>query len=245
MVCYRRHGHNEGDDPSYTQPLMYKAIDERRSVRKLFVEALVNRGELTLEEAEEALADFQRRLQVALDETRQGAKPPVKAARPPAPLGVLPHVETGVQRATLDEIFDHLTAYPEGFTPHPKLVKQFETRAKLYHEGGEVEWATAESLAFGSLLLEGTDVRLAGEDSRRGTFSQRHATLIDYDDESSLDAAERPARPGGGERATAERRGSGSTTRCSPSTPPSATSTATRWRTRTRSCCGRRSSATS
>ena len=183
MVCYRRQGHNEGDDPSYTQPLMYKAIGERRSVRKLFVEALVKRGELTLDEAEETLADFHRRLQVALDETRQSAPAPTRAAKPPAPQGVLPHVVTGVDRAVLDEVFDHLTAYPPGFTPHPKLVKQFETRAKLYHEGGEVEWATAEALAFGSLVLEGTDIRLAGEDSRRGTFSQRHATLIDYETE--------------------------------------------------------------
>ena len=87
MVCYRRQGHNEGDDPSYTQPLMYKAIAERRSVRKLFVEALVKRGELTLDEAEETLADFQRRLQVALDETRQSAPAPTRAAKPPAPQG--------------------------------------------------------------------------------------------------------------------------------------------------------------
>jgi 2-oxoglutarate dehydrogenase E1 component len=183
MVCYRRQGHNEGDDPSYTQPLMYKAISERRSVRKLFVEALVKRGELTLEEAEETLADFQRRLQVVLDETRQSAPAPTRAARPPAPRGVLPHIETGVDRVVLDTIFDHLTAYPEGFTPHPKLVKQFESRSKLYHEGGEVEWATAEALAFGSLVLEGTDIRLAGEDSRRGTFSQRHGTLVDFENE--------------------------------------------------------------
>ncbi len=100
MVCYRRHGHNEGDDPSYTQPLMYKLIDERRSVRKLYTEALVKRGELTLEEAEQSLDDFQHRLQAALDETRQSAPPaPPKAARPPAPIGVLPHVATGVDRA--------------------------------------------------------------------------------------------------------------------------------------------------
>jgi 2-oxoglutarate dehydrogenase E1 component len=184
MVCYRRYGHNEADDPSYTQPLMYKAIAERRSVRKLFVEALVKRGELTLEEAEDALADFQRRLQVALDETRQSAPAVTRAAKPPAPLGVLPHVATGVARPTLDLIFDHLTAYPPGFTPHPKLVRQFDTRSKLYHTSGEVEWATGEALAFGSLVLEGTDVRLAGEDSRRGTFSQRHATLIDYENET-------------------------------------------------------------
>ena len=183
MVCYRRQGHNEGDDPSYTQPLMYKAIAERRSVRKQFVEAVVKRGELTLDEAEDALADFHRRLQVALDETRQSAPAPTRAARPPAPRGVLPHVPTGVDRAVLDTVFDHLTEYPEGFTPHPKLVKQFESRSQLYHQGGEVEWSTAEALAFGSLVLEGTDIRLAGEDSRRGTFSQRHATLIDFEDE--------------------------------------------------------------
>jgi 2-oxoglutarate decarboxylase len=182
MVCYRRHGHNEGDDPSYTQPLMYRAIEQRRTVRKLFVERLVKRGDITIEEAEAALDDFQSRLQTALDETRAQAPAVVaKAGKPPKPRGVLPHVPTGVGRATLDRIFDHLTAYPSGFTPHPKLARQFETRAKLYREQGEVEWATAEALAYGSLLLEGTQVRLAGEDSRRGTFSQRHASLIDYE----------------------------------------------------------------
>jgi 2-oxoglutarate dehydrogenase E1 component len=184
MVCYRRHGHNEGDDPSYTQPLMYKAIAERRSVRKLYVEALVKRGELTVEEAEGALADFQSKLQTALDQTRAGAPEVLKAPKPPKPLGVLPHVPTGVERGRLDGIFDHLTTYPENFTPHPKLARQFETRAKTYHELGEVEWATAEALAIGSLVLEGTPVRLAGEDSRRGTFSQRHAALIDYENEN-------------------------------------------------------------
>ena len=97
MVCYRRHGHNEGDDPSYTQPMMYAKIDERRSVRKLFTESLVKRGQLSLEEAEGALDDFQKRLQTALDETRQSAPASeVIAKAPPPPVGVLPHVETGV-----------------------------------------------------------------------------------------------------------------------------------------------------
>ncbi|HEY1281578.1 MAG TPA: multifunctional oxoglutarate decarboxylase/oxoglutarate dehydrogenase thiamine pyrophosphate-binding subunit/dihydrolipoyllysine-residue succinyltransferase subunit [Acidimicrobiales bacterium] len=181
MVCYRRHGHNEGDDPSYTQPQMYKAIDARRSVRKIFTEALVRRGDITLDEAEAALEDFQHRLQVALDETRAGATTPVKAARPSPSIGVLPHIETGVDRSTLDTIFDGLTSYPAGFAPHPKLARQFVTRAKLYHDEGMVEWATAEALAFGSLLLDGIDVRLAGEDSRRGTFSHRHMALVDYE----------------------------------------------------------------
>src|SRR3954467_2771896 len=180
MVCYRRHGHNEGDDPSYTQPLMYKAISERRSVRKLYVEALVKRGELTVEEAEQALSDFQGKLQVALDETRSRATAPPKVPKPPKPGGVLPHTVTGVERATLDAIFDHLTNYPPGFTPHPKLAKQFETRQKQFDADHEVDWATAEALAIGSLIRDGYPVRLSGEDSRRGTFSQRHAALVDY-----------------------------------------------------------------
>ena len=183
LVCYRRHGHNEGDDPSYTQPLMYRAIAERRSVRKLYVEALVKRGDITVEEAEGALADFHSKLQTALDETRSHVPDTVKVAKPPKPVGVRPHAETGVARDALDGIFDHLTSYPADFHPHPKLVRQFETRAKLYHEQSEVEWATAEALAFGSLVVEGTPVRLAGQDSRRGTFSQRHAALTDFEDE--------------------------------------------------------------
>ncbi|MDA0370918.1 MAG: multifunctional oxoglutarate decarboxylase/oxoglutarate dehydrogenase thiamine pyrophosphate-binding subunit/dihydrolipoyllysine-residue succinyltransferase subunit [Actinomycetota bacterium] len=182
MVCYRRHGHNEGDDPSYTQPLMYKAIAEKRSTRKLYVETLVGRGDITLDEAEKALDDFQSKLQVALDETRAHAPVPTKVARPPRPVGVLPHVETGVSRAILDRVFHQLTDYPDDFTVHPKLARQFENRAKLY-EQGEVEWATGEALAIGSLVIEGHPVRLAGEDSRRGTFSHRHAALIDNENE--------------------------------------------------------------
>src|SRR6056297_340006 len=180
MVCYRRHGHNEGDDPSYTQPLMYKAISDRRSVRKLYVESLVKRGDITVEEAEQALVDFHDKLQVALDETRSQAPGPMKAPRPPKPLGVLPHIGTGVERPVLDRIYTKLTDYPEGFTVHPKLGRQFEGRDKMYADG-EVDWATAEALAFGSLVLEGHPVRLAGQDSRRGTFSQRHAALIDFE----------------------------------------------------------------
>ncbi|MDX2380723.1 MAG: multifunctional oxoglutarate decarboxylase/oxoglutarate dehydrogenase thiamine pyrophosphate-binding subunit/dihydrolipoyllysine-residue succinyltransferase subunit, partial [Acidimicrobiia bacterium] len=180
MVCYRRYGHNEGDDPSYTQPLMYKAISERRSVRKLYVETLVKRGDITVDEAEQSLVDFHSKLQVALEETRSNAPEPITAARPPKALGVLPPIQTGVARPVLDGIVAKLTDYPEGFTIHPKLAKQFETRTKMY-ESGEVDWAVAEALAYGSLVLEGHPVRLAGEDSRRGTFSHRHAALIDFE----------------------------------------------------------------
>jgi 2-oxoglutarate dehydrogenase E1 component len=179
MVCYRRHGHNEGDDPSYTQPLMYKAINERRSVRKLYLEALVKRGVVTIEEAERVLGDYQAKLQSALDDTRAHAREITKVPPPPKPVGVLPHVPTGVERAQLDRVFAALNTYPDGFSVHPKLLRQFEGRSAMYEREGEVDWATAEALAFGSLVLEGSPVRLAGEDCRRGTFSQRHAVLVD------------------------------------------------------------------
>jgi 2-oxoglutarate dehydrogenase E1 component len=183
LVCYRRHGHNEGDDPSYTQPLMYAKIEQRRSVRKLYTESLVKRGQMSIEEAEQALDDFRRRLQQALDETRQSAPPAnLLVGEPPPPVGVLPHVETGVDRAVLDRVYDALGTWPDDFHVHPKLVKQFEARDEMVRQQGEVDWATAEALAFGSLLLERVDIRLAGQDSRRGTFSQRHAVLIDHTD---------------------------------------------------------------
>jgi 2-oxoglutarate decarboxylase len=180
MICYRRLGHNEGDDPSYTQPLMYKRINARRSVRKLYTEALVKRGDISIEEAEHALDDFQGRLQGALEETRSTAPPKdVVAKVPPPAAGVLTRVPTGVDRAILDGIYDVMSSPPEGFTIHPKLAKQFETRTKMFREDGEVDWALGEAFAYGSLLLEGTDIRLAGQDSRRGTFSHRHAVLVD------------------------------------------------------------------
>ena len=186
LMCYRLHGHNEGDDPSYTQPLMYKAIAEKRSVRKMYVEHLVKRGDITMDVAEQTLQDYQGKLQSALDDTRQNAPAKVKAAKPPTPIGVLPHVNTGVDKETIEKIFYQLTNYPEGFNVHPKLVRQFEAREKAYQTDGDFEWGVGEALAFGSLLLEGYDVRLAGEDSRRGTFSHRHASLVDVENEDTF-----------------------------------------------------------
>ncbi|MEO9223598.1 MAG: multifunctional oxoglutarate decarboxylase/oxoglutarate dehydrogenase thiamine pyrophosphate-binding subunit/dihydrolipoyllysine-residue succinyltransferase subunit, partial [Acidimicrobiales bacterium] len=181
MVCYRRHGHNEGDDPSYTQPLMYKRIDAKRSVRKLYTETLVRRGDVTIEEAEQALDDFQARLQVSLEKTRD-AKPAeeVRVPAPPPAVGVLPHVDTSVDKAMLDRIYGVMSSPPESFTVHPKLLRQFATRDTMF-AGGQVDWALAEAFAFGSLLLEGNDLRVAGQDTRRGTFSQRHSVLVDYE----------------------------------------------------------------
>ena len=184
MLCYRRWGHNEGDDPSYTQPIMYAAIENRRSVRKLYTEELVNRGVLTVEDAEKALDDFRERLESALRETRESAPAEApRAAAPPKPRGVLPRVETGVARETLERIATAATSAPDGFTIHPKLAKQLEKRRGQL-DGDNVDWAMGEAMAFGSLLLEGTPIRLAGQDSRRGTFSQRHSVLVNNTDGS-------------------------------------------------------------
>jgi multifunctional 2-oxoglutarate metabolism enzyme len=180
LVCYRRHGHNEGDDPSYTQPLMYQRIEAKRSVRKLYTEALVRRGDITLEEAERALDDFNDQLQAALDEVRAETPPPPARLPTGDRAGpAIPAVETGVPGEILRTLAERIHAVPEGFTLHPKLERQFAQRAELF-AAGEVDWALGESLAIGSLLLEGVDVRLTGQDTRRGTFSHRHAVLVDY-----------------------------------------------------------------
>ena len=180
IVCYRRYGHNEGDDPSYTQPQMYKIIDQMGSVRKLYTETLVRRGDISIDEAETALNEFNARLQNVLDEVRTVPVPeldrvpvvetPIDRSAP----------ETGVERATLLEIARATVSAPEGFAIHPKLERQFAQRLALL-ESGEVDWAFGEALALGSLVKAGSNVRLTGQDTRRGTFSHRHAALIDYD----------------------------------------------------------------
>ncbi|HEX3462315.1 MAG TPA: multifunctional oxoglutarate decarboxylase/oxoglutarate dehydrogenase thiamine pyrophosphate-binding subunit/dihydrolipoyllysine-residue succinyltransferase subunit [Acidimicrobiales bacterium] len=182
MVCYRRHGHNEGDDPSYTQPLMYALIEAKRSVRKLYTESLVRRGDITLEEAEHALDNFSARLQAALDETRAEAES-TAGVTPVLPVYsvpdlTIPPAATGVDSAVLSRLAATVSAVPEGFVIHPKLARQFEARDKVVADG-EVDWALGEAMAFGSMLLEGTNVRLTGQDTRRGTFSHRHSVLVD------------------------------------------------------------------
>ena len=180
IVCYRRYGHNEGDDPSYTQPQMYKIIDQMRSVRKIYTETLVRRGDISIEEAEAALNDFNERLQSVLDEVRTVPVPELRGIPfVEVPIDA-PAPETGVERAALVEIAAAVMRAPEGFTIHPKLERQFVQRRALFDEG-EVDWSLGEALAIGSLVQSGANVRLIGQDSRRGTFSQRHAALIDYD----------------------------------------------------------------
>ncbi|MGH3848147.1 MAG: multifunctional oxoglutarate decarboxylase/oxoglutarate dehydrogenase thiamine pyrophosphate-binding subunit/dihydrolipoyllysine-residue succinyltransferase subunit, partial [Pseudonocardiaceae bacterium] len=180
MVCYRRYGHNEQDDPSLTQPLLYQLIRAHRSVRKLYTETLVRRGDITMEEAEAALLDFSTRLQAALDETRASAPPrPTRLPPPPGPAPVRAPIATNVPVEVLERLVESIYSYPEGFTVHPKLLKVFDTRRKLW-AGGNADWALGEALAYATLLTQGHDVRLSGQDTRRGTFGHRNAALVDY-----------------------------------------------------------------
>jgi 2-oxoglutarate dehydrogenase E1 component len=177
MVCYRRRGHNEGDDPSMTQPLMYASIDAKRSVRKLYTEALIGRGDITVADAEAALRDYQEQLEAVFRATKDaGSGPRIKPLMPAA--ASADKVETAVPLETVHRIGDAHVQWPEGFTPHQRIKPQMERRYTMSREGN-VDWGFGEILAFGSLLLDGRPVRLAGQDSRRGTFVQRHAVIFD------------------------------------------------------------------
>ncbi|HEY5135189.1 MAG TPA: multifunctional oxoglutarate decarboxylase/oxoglutarate dehydrogenase thiamine pyrophosphate-binding subunit/dihydrolipoyllysine-residue succinyltransferase subunit [Candidatus Nanopelagicales bacterium] len=177
MLCYRRRGHNEADDPSLTQPLMYNLIDAKRSTRKLYTEALIGRGDISVEEAEAALRDYQEQLERVFAETRDAMAHPHEMSHPvPAPFPAV--VTTAISDDTVDRIAATQVEMPEGFTVHPRLLPQLMRRAQSVNDA-TIDWATGEMLAFGSLLLEGRSVRLAGQDSRRGTFGQRHAVIVD------------------------------------------------------------------
>ncbi|WP_308010013.1 multifunctional oxoglutarate decarboxylase/oxoglutarate dehydrogenase thiamine pyrophosphate-binding subunit/dihydrolipoyllysine-residue succinyltransferase subunit [Isoptericola luteus] len=189
MVCYRRRGHNEGDDPSMTQPLMYNLIEAKQSVRKLYTKNLVARGDITVEEAEQALQDYQSQLERVFTETKSagsvstpdGDDEILGLERPESQregAGDMVGWQTAISHATLERVGDVQVAPPEGFTVHPKLAQMLAKRQLMSKEGG-IDWGFGELVAFGSLLMEGTPVRLAGQDSRRGTFVQRHAVLHD------------------------------------------------------------------
>ncbi|MFC6153791.1 multifunctional oxoglutarate decarboxylase/oxoglutarate dehydrogenase thiamine pyrophosphate-binding subunit/dihydrolipoyllysine-residue succinyltransferase subunit [Nocardioides yefusunii] len=179
LVCYRRRGHNEGDDPSYTQPLMYDLIEQKRSVRKLYTESLIGRGDITVEEAEEVLRNYQQQLERVFTEVREATSQPSEwTTVPDYPEKSVSNAATATTPAVMQRISEAYSTPPEGFTVHQKVKPQLDRRAKAILEG-PIDWGTGEILAFGSLLMEGRPVRLAGQDSRRGTFVQRFATLID------------------------------------------------------------------
>ncbi|WP_442785554.1 multifunctional oxoglutarate decarboxylase/oxoglutarate dehydrogenase thiamine pyrophosphate-binding subunit/dihydrolipoyllysine-residue succinyltransferase subunit [Actinacidiphila sp. DG2A-62] len=178
LICYRRRGHNESDNPAFTQPLMYDLIDKKRSVRKLYTESLIGRGDITLEEAEQALQDYQGQLEKVFTEVREAASAPAESPsqdnQPQFPVAV----PTAVSTEVVKRIAASQVNLPDSFTVHPRLLPQLQRRMAMV-EDGTIDWGMGETLAIGSLLLEGTPVRLAGQDSRRGTFGQRHAVLID------------------------------------------------------------------
>ena len=184
LICYRRRGHNEADNPSFTQPLMYDLIDAKRSTRKLYTESLIGRGDITMEEAEQALRDYQQHLERAFTETREAAKRPMDpgAVVRPATTAQFPIVHpdtpTAISEEAIKQIVDTQLNLPDGFTPHPRLQPLLARRATMVEQNA-IDWATGELLAFGSVLMDGHPVRLVGQDTRRGTFGQRHAVLVD------------------------------------------------------------------
>jgi 2-oxoglutarate dehydrogenase E1 component len=187
MLCYRRHGHNEGDEPSLTQPKMYKSIKEHRSVRKIYTETLLRKGDIDPKEAESWLDNFQGKLQEAFDRTREDSEPPSPHGRDAlwtdeeiTGFQNQPSPDTSVPRNELDIVSEALTTVPDDVALHPKL-KPIIARRKAMAEGRDpIDWAFAEMLAFGTLMTDGYRVRLSGQDSGRGTFSSRHAILFDY-----------------------------------------------------------------
>ncbi len=180
LVCYRRRGHNEGDDPSYTQPLMYDLIEQKRSVRKLYTESLIGRGDITIEEAEQVLKDYQQQLERVFTEVREASSEALTewTTVPDYPDKPAGDFSTAVTPEVLKRIADSYTTPPDNFTVHPKVMPQLQRRAAAITDG-PIDWGTGEILAFGSLLMDGRPVRLAGQDSRRGTFVSRFATIID------------------------------------------------------------------
>jgi len=179
MVCYRRRGHNEGDDPSMTQPAMYDIIDTKRSVRKTYTEALIGRGDISVDEAEKALRDFSSQLEHVFNEVRELEKHPVRASPSVEAEQQIPtKLSTNISHEMLEKIADAHVDLPAGFSPHPRVKPVLERRAKMARDG-DIDWAFAELVAFGSLAMEGHLIRLSGQDTRRGTFVQRHAVLVD------------------------------------------------------------------
>ncbi len=195
MYCYRRHGHNEGDEPTFTQPVLYKAIQERMSVRDSYLQHLLTLGGVTQEEADEIAERRQATLDAAFAQVRdQGtAQTGVKSSSPyhPSILGrvwknyqggpdtSVPDVDTGIDRDRAVALLEGLTRVPEGFHPHPKITRFIAQRIEMANGEQPLDWSAGEALAFASLVTDGVRIRLTGQDSIRGTFSHRHAAFYD------------------------------------------------------------------
>jgi 2-oxoglutarate dehydrogenase E1 component len=188
MYCYRRLGHNEGDEPTFTQPVLYHRIQQRKSVREGYLEHLLKLGGVTREEADEIAVHRQEQLEKELKQaTSANYKTPSDAPRGlwEGYLGGLEkdveEVDTSFARDQLAELLEIQTRFPEGFHPHPKIAAATSNRREMARGGRPLDWAAAESLAFATLAFEGRRVRLSGQDAERGTFNHRHAVLHDFE----------------------------------------------------------------
>jgi len=187
LYCYRRLGHNEGDEPTFTQPRLYQAIGKRRNIRDIYLENLLAVQRVSREEASRMEAErterFERELAAARDETQQPVREKLQGIWADYQGGLEPpfnDVQTGVERERAARLIEAQTRMPEDLQPHPKLARAMEARHKMAAGETPLDWSAAESLAFASLLTQGVRVRMSGQDSGRGTFSHRHAVLHDY-----------------------------------------------------------------
>jgi len=187
MVCYRTHGHNEGDDPKFTQPRLYALIEEHPNPREIYSQKLIAAGDLHGELAREMEKHFWSQLQERLDEVKQHPLPYTfqhpelwwQSLRTATEEDFIRSPETAISREQLDTIFKAMMILPEGFKPLKKVEKILLEKQRLFNEEGKLDWASGELLAYGSILAEGRNVRMSGQDVKRGTFSHRHATLRD------------------------------------------------------------------
>lgn len=187
MVCYRKHGHNEGDDPQYTQPEMYQIINNHADAREIYSKKLIERGDVDAALANEMEKEFWNVLQERLDEVREHPLP-YEYQEPELAWKQLKKKtsvedyrqspETGVDRKTIDKVIKHLMTLPKGFTPLSKVKRLYKGKQKLLDDN-QLDWAMAELLAYGTILLDGHDIRMSGQDVKRGTFSHRHAVIRD------------------------------------------------------------------
>jgi 2-oxoglutarate dehydrogenase E1 component len=191
LFCYRRFGHNEADEPAFTQPLMYQRIADQPSTRERYARRLVKQGVVTQQEVDDLVRECSERL---TEHFERAADHHVDRAEwlEGAWSGVQPvqgydarRGKTALDVGTLQEVGRALSRVPEGFRVHPKIQRQLDAKRRMFETGEGIDWATAEALAFGTLLIEGNPVRLSGQDSSRGTFSHRHAVLVDQEDEGN------------------------------------------------------------
>ena len=187
MVCYRKHGHNESDDPKYTQPDLYQRIAKHANPRDIYSKKLQERGEIEAEVARKLDKEFWNDLQARLDQVKENkveyAKQEVEKAwdktRTSNPEDFQSSPKTGISKSMVKTLVSALSTHPEGFKPLRKVDKYLKNRQKTMHDDKTVDWAAAELLAYGSILMEGNDIRMSGQDVKRGTFSHRHAVIMD------------------------------------------------------------------